>query len=161
MMYDPFLELPEGKPYRLKDGFNVAFLATFAPDEPVDEVLAAAARLPDVTETGGPVIQFHAVLQSKANRLLDEIDEYSMKTAHLLPSRGREEKEAQLSRARASEKPPPGRSSTRMWTCSRFMAVLLSCGMRDEETCGLRSLMTGGLGPGTRLCSYACLTTNH
>lgn len=48
VMYDPFLELPEGKPYPLEDGFNVAFLATFAPDEPVDEVLAAAARLPEV-----------------------------------------------------------------------------------------------------------------
>jgi biopolymer transport protein ExbB/TolQ len=42
-----------------------------------------------------PCLLFHAVLQSKANRLLDEIDEYSMKAAHLLQSLGRAEKEAQ------------------------------------------------------------------
>jgi biopolymer transport protein ExbB/TolQ len=33
-----------------------------------------------------PCLLFHAILQSKANKLLDEIDEYSMKTAHLLKS---------------------------------------------------------------------------
>ncbi|MDH3681415.1 MAG: glycosyltransferase family 4 protein [Acidimicrobiia bacterium] len=48
VMHDPFLDLPQGKPYPMEDGFNVAFLSTFAPDEPVDEVLEAAARLPDV-----------------------------------------------------------------------------------------------------------------
>ena len=47
-MYDPYLDLPEGKPYPLKPGFNVAFISTFAPDEPVEAVLEAAAQLPDV-----------------------------------------------------------------------------------------------------------------
>jgi len=31
-----------------------------------------------------PCLLFHAVLQSKANRLLDEVNEYSLKTAHML-----------------------------------------------------------------------------
>jgi biopolymer transport protein ExbB len=31
-----------------------------------------------------PTLLFHAILQSKANHLLDEIEEYSLKTAHLL-----------------------------------------------------------------------------
>jgi len=31
-----------------------------------------------------PCLLFHAVLQSKVNRLLDEINEYSLKTAHML-----------------------------------------------------------------------------
>jgi len=31
-----------------------------------------------------PCLLFHAILQSKANRLLDEIDEYSLKTVHML-----------------------------------------------------------------------------
>jgi biopolymer transport protein ExbB/TolQ len=31
-----------------------------------------------------PCLLFHAILQAKANRLLDEIDEYSLKTAHML-----------------------------------------------------------------------------
>jgi len=33
-----------------------------------------------------PCLLFHAVLQSKVNRLLDEIDEYSVKTANMLES---------------------------------------------------------------------------
>ncbi len=33
-----------------------------------------------------PCLLFHAILQTKANRLLDEIDEYGLKTAHLLSS---------------------------------------------------------------------------
>jgi biopolymer transport protein ExbB/TolQ len=33
-----------------------------------------------------PCLLFHAILQSKANRLLDDIDEYSVKAAHLLAS---------------------------------------------------------------------------
>ena len=48
VMYDPFLDLPEGKPYPLKEGFSVAFLGTFAPDEPVNEVFEAAANVPHV-----------------------------------------------------------------------------------------------------------------
>lgn len=48
VMLDPFLELPEGEPYPMGPGFNVAFVSTFAQDEPVDEVLEAARLLPDV-----------------------------------------------------------------------------------------------------------------
>lgn len=48
VMFDPFLELPEGKPYPVKPGFNVAFVSTFAHDEPVEEVIEAARQLPDV-----------------------------------------------------------------------------------------------------------------
>lgn len=40
-----------------------------------------------------PCLLFHAILQSKSNKLLDEIDEYSVKTAHLLQSQGGGEKE--------------------------------------------------------------------
>jgi biopolymer transport protein ExbB/TolQ len=35
-----------------------------------------------------PCMLFHAILQSKANKLLDEIDQYSTKTAHLLHAQG-------------------------------------------------------------------------
>lgn len=48
VMYDAFLDLPEGRPYRLRDGVNLAFLCVFAPDEPVREVLEAARRNPGV-----------------------------------------------------------------------------------------------------------------
>jgi glycosyltransferase involved in cell wall biosynthesis len=48
VMFDPFLELPEGSPFPLKPGFNVAFVSTFADDEPVEAVLAAAAMTPEV-----------------------------------------------------------------------------------------------------------------
>jgi glycosyltransferase involved in cell wall biosynthesis len=48
VMSDPFLPLPEGEPYSIKSGFNVAFVSTFAPDEPLDAVLDAAAQLPEV-----------------------------------------------------------------------------------------------------------------
>ena len=39
---------PRGEPFVVSNGFNVAFLSTFAPDEPLDSVLEAAAMLPDV-----------------------------------------------------------------------------------------------------------------
>lgn len=48
VMHDPFLELPEGAPYPLAEGFNVVFVGTFADDEPIEEVVQAAARNPDV-----------------------------------------------------------------------------------------------------------------
>lgn len=48
VMHDPFLELPEGKPYPVGPGPTVAFLGTFAPDEPLEAVLEAARSLPDV-----------------------------------------------------------------------------------------------------------------
>ncbi|MGB7873933.1 MAG: glycosyltransferase family 4 protein [Anaerolineales bacterium] len=48
VMVDPYLDLPESKPFSVKPGFNVAFVSTFAQDEPLDAVLEAAAMLPDV-----------------------------------------------------------------------------------------------------------------
>lgn len=48
VMHDPFLDLPEGVPYPLPEGFNVAFLGTFADDEPIEEVVQAAGNVPDV-----------------------------------------------------------------------------------------------------------------
>jgi len=49
VMVDPYLDLPQGEPFHVKPGFNVAFVSTFAQDEPLDAVLEAAALLPDVS----------------------------------------------------------------------------------------------------------------
>ena len=49
VMYDAFLDLPPGRPYGVSGRCTVAFLGTFAPDEPIEEFLEAAALLPDVT----------------------------------------------------------------------------------------------------------------
>lgn len=48
VMTDPFLELPEADTFQVKDGYNVAFVSTFATDEPLDAVLEAARTLPEV-----------------------------------------------------------------------------------------------------------------
>lgn len=48
IMTDPFLDLPDAKEFPVKKSFNVAFVSTFAQDEPLDEVLDAAKKLPDV-----------------------------------------------------------------------------------------------------------------
>jgi len=48
VMYDPFLDLPDGATFEVGPSFNVAFVCTFAPDEPVDAALEAVRRLPDV-----------------------------------------------------------------------------------------------------------------
>jgi glycosyltransferase involved in cell wall biosynthesis len=48
VMHDPFLPLPEGEPYPLGAGPNIAVASTFADDEPVAAVLEAAEALPDV-----------------------------------------------------------------------------------------------------------------
>jgi glycosyltransferase involved in cell wall biosynthesis len=48
VMYDAFLDLPQGTPYSVGPGFTVAFVSVFAADEPVDAVVGAAAMLPDV-----------------------------------------------------------------------------------------------------------------
>ncbi len=48
VMTDPFLDLPEGEPFPVKTGFKVAFVSTFAQDEPIEAVLEAAAQLPEV-----------------------------------------------------------------------------------------------------------------
>lgn len=48
IMGDPFLALPQGGAFPAEPGFNVAFVSTFAPDEPLDAVLKAATQLPEV-----------------------------------------------------------------------------------------------------------------
>lgn len=48
VMYDPFLDLPEGETFSVEAGFKVAYVSIFAADEPVDAVVEAAALLPDV-----------------------------------------------------------------------------------------------------------------
>jgi len=48
IMGDPFLALPKGQALPVEPGFNVAFVSTFAPDEPLDVVLKAAAQLPEI-----------------------------------------------------------------------------------------------------------------
>lgn len=48
VMLDPFLDLPDSEPFQVKPGFGVAFVSTFAEDEPLDAVLQAAELLPDV-----------------------------------------------------------------------------------------------------------------
>jgi glycosyltransferase involved in cell wall biosynthesis len=49
--------LPRGKTFPLDGKFNVAVINTFAPDEPLEEVLQAATALPDVQfyVTGDPI----------------------------------------------------------------------------------------------------------
>jgi glycosyltransferase involved in cell wall biosynthesis len=66
VMYDAFLDLGPGKPYPLEHHPNVAFITVFAPDEPVEAVLAAAAKLPDVHffVTGDPKMAQPALLAS-------------------------------------------------------------------------------------------------
>jgi glycosyltransferase involved in cell wall biosynthesis len=46
IMGDPFLPLSKGEAFPVKPGFNVAFVGTYAPDEPLDAVLKAAVQLP-------------------------------------------------------------------------------------------------------------------
>ena len=48
VMYDAFLDLPAGAPYEVGPGPTFAFISTFAEDEPVAEVLDAAAQLRDI-----------------------------------------------------------------------------------------------------------------
>ena len=45
---DLFAGLPAGERYPVAPGFNVAFVQTFAPDEPLEAVLEAVSRLPEV-----------------------------------------------------------------------------------------------------------------
>lgn len=49
-------ELPKGKPYPLAHPFNIAMVSSFAPDEPLAEVVRVAEKLPDVGfyVTGNP-----------------------------------------------------------------------------------------------------------
>jgi glycosyltransferase involved in cell wall biosynthesis len=48
IMGDPFLELPAGGKFPVAPGFTVAFVQTFALDEPLDAALEAAAQVTDV-----------------------------------------------------------------------------------------------------------------
>lgn len=48
IMIDPFLDLPDGAPFRRDENFSVAFVNIFADDEPVEAVVDAARMLPDV-----------------------------------------------------------------------------------------------------------------
>jgi len=47
IMGDAFLALPEGEPYSVREGFNICYICTFSPDEPVEEVIRAAADVPE------------------------------------------------------------------------------------------------------------------
>lgn len=53
-------DLPAGAPYPLEHPFNVVLVSSFAPDEPLDAVIAAARGLPEVGfyVTGDPVQGF-------------------------------------------------------------------------------------------------------
>ncbi len=57
---------PLGQTVTMKKGFNVVVINTFSPDEPVAEILAAAALLPDVNFyiTGDPIRAKKSFLQS-------------------------------------------------------------------------------------------------
>lgn len=48
IMGDPFLALPPGQAFPVGSGFNIVFVSTFASDEPLEAVLQAATRLPQV-----------------------------------------------------------------------------------------------------------------
>jgi glycosyltransferase involved in cell wall biosynthesis len=48
VMVDPYLDLPESEPFHVEPSFNVAFVSTFAEDEPLETVLQAAELLPEV-----------------------------------------------------------------------------------------------------------------
>lgn len=41
-------KFPKGKEYQLDSIFNIAVINTFAPDEPIEEILKAASKLPDI-----------------------------------------------------------------------------------------------------------------
>lgn len=45
---DPFVSLPRGQEFAVAPGFSVVFINSFAADEPLDQVVQAAAQLPDV-----------------------------------------------------------------------------------------------------------------
>ncbi len=53
-------DLPSGTPYPVQHPFNIAMVSSFAPDEPLDEVVEVARSLPDVGfyVTGDPVQGF-------------------------------------------------------------------------------------------------------
>lgn len=48
VLIDPVVNLPEGEDFAVETGFNVVFINTFADDEPVEAVLAAASQIQEV-----------------------------------------------------------------------------------------------------------------
>lgn len=60
-------EFPAGSPPRLADGFRIAVINTFSPDEPLAEVMQAAATLPEVHFyiTGDPIRAKRAILAAR------------------------------------------------------------------------------------------------
>ena len=48
VMFDPYLDLPSGIPFKVGPAFNIAFINTFSDDEPVDAVIEAAKSFPDI-----------------------------------------------------------------------------------------------------------------
>lgn len=48
VMGDPIMKLPGGESYPITSGFTIAFVQTFAADEPLEAVREAISRLPDV-----------------------------------------------------------------------------------------------------------------
>ncbi len=46
IMGDPFLPLPPAEAFAVSPGFNIAFVSTFAPDEPLESVIEAARHAP-------------------------------------------------------------------------------------------------------------------
>ena len=62
---------PQGKPFAPNGQFNVAVINTFAPDEPLEEVLEAAATLPEIQfyVTGNPIRAKKSLFQNKPGNL--------------------------------------------------------------------------------------------
>ena len=48
IMGDPFLPLPQGEHRTLEPGFNLVYIGTYAPDEPLEQVIQAVSELPQV-----------------------------------------------------------------------------------------------------------------
>jgi glycosyltransferase involved in cell wall biosynthesis len=62
---------PQGKAFPVKGKFNIAVINTFSPDEPLEEILQAAASLPDVNfyVTGDPIRANKKILQNHPDNL--------------------------------------------------------------------------------------------
>jgi len=62
---------PPGKPFSLDGKFSVAVINTFSPDEPLEEILEAAATLPDVQfyVTGNPLRAKRSLFERKPDNV--------------------------------------------------------------------------------------------
>lgn len=83
VMLDPFLDLPTGTPFQTAEGFSVAVICTFAPDEPIEAIVKAAALLPTVNFyiTGNTKKLPHGFLDNASSNItftgfLDPYSEY-------------------------------------------------------------------------------------